>query len=59
MSKASEVREAYMDSLTGLTFNSRPVIMSLTELAHDYSRAVKALRYAAQAACPRSMKSFQ
>ncbi len=32
-----EVRDAYKESLSQLTFNSRPVIMSLTELANEYS----------------------
>ncbi len=35
---AEEVREAYTESLAMLTFNSRPVIMNLTELANEYGR---------------------
>ena len=28
--------EAYVETLSNLTFNSRPVIMNLTELANEY-----------------------
>lgn len=33
---AAEVRDSYSESLSKLTFNSRPVIMNLTELANEY-----------------------
>jgi hypothetical protein len=33
---SQEVYHDYWDSLSQLTFNSKPVIVSLTELAYDY-----------------------
>ncbi len=38
MTTSDEVRDAYAESLSKLTFNSRPVIMNLTELANEYRR---------------------
>ena len=38
--QVKEIRKEYCDTLDSLTFNSKPIIDTLSEIARDYARSI-------------------